>query len=189
MRSGVFGSIPQLAPALSFQRSSNNPIVLAFQSFSQLPIEVRKEILSNAYTRILLGMADPEECEYASKLLGLPTELERIRESQSAHWWESAQKKRRDYQSERLLLPQVIPGEVQNRENGCGYLAQAGRITPIEVAYRAPKRRVPGVIPYVWPTYERPPKRAPKPVPEKKRQPGTGARSYVPVAQLKQALE
>lgn len=144
---GVFGKIPQLEPALSFQRSSGTPIVLAFQSFSQLRDnygpEKAKSIVSNPYTKLILRMSAPEEAEYASKLLGLPSELERVRESRSAHWWT---RHNHNYSTERPMISAVTGGEIQDLDDGRGYLGQNGCVTPVHLRYRAAQELQPRFV-------------------------------------------
>jgi hypothetical protein len=178
---GVYGEIPELEPALSFQRSSGNPIALAFQSFSQLRAtygnDKAESITSNPYSKIILGMSSPREVQYASELIGMPSEIERVNESISAHWWQSANKRRHDYSSQRVMVPMVIPGEIQSSENGRGYLAQAGRITPLQIEFRAHKENQPKFLEREWPVYV-PPEKKPKEEKEKAPRKARGAREY-----------
>ena len=82
---GVFDKIPRLPPAFSIQRSSGNPVVVAFQGFGQLRqnygVEQAEEITSGPFTRLILRLSSPKEAKYGSELLGMPAEVERLRES------------------------------------------------------------------------------------------------------------
>src|SRR5436305_1623760 len=64
---GVYGEIPTYEKALSIQRSSGNPIISAFQGFSQLRknygAERAKTITSNPFVKIVLAIDEPDEAK------------------------------------------------------------------------------------------------------------------------------
>jgi hypothetical protein len=159
---GVWGEIPRYEQSLSIQRSSGNPIVSAFQGFSQLRenygIEKAESITSNPYTTIVLRMKSPKEAEYAADLLAKPAELERVKESIDANQLKDYSKKHHSYSSERPMVSPVTAGQVQALPDGHGFLGQAGSITPLHIAYRPAKRNQPDLVPRVWPAWVPPEK-------------------------------
>jgi hypothetical protein len=159
---GVFPQIPRLEPALNIQRSSGNPIVLAFQNLSQLAQvygrDRKDSILSSPYTVLGLRMRGKNAVEL-SELIAQAAEVERVKESKSAKWWDS--KAHHSYSSERAMVSPVTAGQITDLEDGAGYLAQAGKITPVQLPYRAAKKNQPDFIPRVWPQWTAPEKPAP----------------------------
>lgn len=154
---GIFKS-EEVEPALSVQRDSGVPIILAFQGFSQLEEhygQARKwSILSNPETLLILRMRG-RDGEDAQNLISAGSEVERIRESRSAHWWT---RHRHDYSTERPTIKPVPAGVIQHLQPGCGFLAQPGRITPVQLKYRAAKIHQPGFVPREWQSYVAPPR-------------------------------
>ena len=73
--------LPQLQPALTKQRKSDNPIVLGFQGMSQLDNLYGKKaetIVSQSFTNIVLRTREPRAAKHQSELLG-KAQLERVR--------------------------------------------------------------------------------------------------------------
>jgi hypothetical protein len=160
---GVFPQIPRLEPALNIQRSSGNPIILAFQNLSQLAEtygrDKKDSILSSPYTVLGLRMRGKNSVEL-SELIAQSAEVERIKETKSAKWWDS--RGNHSYSSERAMVSPVTAGQITELEDGAGFLAQAGRITPVQLPYRAPKENEPKFIPRLWPPWVAPEKPAPQ---------------------------
>lgn len=165
---GVFPQIPRLEPALNIQRSSGNPIVLAFQNFSQLAQTYGRDrkdsILSSPYTVLGLRMKAKNATDL-SELIAAAAEVERTKESKSAKWWD--QKGHHSYSSERTMVAPVTAGQIGELADGAGFLAQAGKITPVQLPYRAAKENQPKLIPRIWPVWVPPVKPEPKPKEEK----------------------
>jgi Type IV secretion-system coupling protein DNA-binding domain len=149
---GVFGEIPKYADAMSINRSAGNPIISAFQSFGQLRQHYGRErtdiICTGPYTVIILALASPADANYASDLLGLPSELERIRESRDANMMR--QHPSHSYSTERTMVSAVTGGEIQSLEDGHGYVGQRGKVTKFYVEYRPAKKNQPDLIPREW---------------------------------------
>ena len=78
-------------------------------------------------------------------------QVERVRESRSAHWWSLADKHHHNYSTERPIVSPVTGGTIQTLENGRGFLSQAGKITPIHIQYRGPKGRQLDFVEREWP--------------------------------------
>jgi type IV secretory pathway TraG/TraD family ATPase VirD4 len=154
---GVFPKIPGLEPALNIQRSSDNPIVLAFQNFSQLSDtygrDKKRSMLSSPYTKLILRM-DGEDAEEAAKLIAMPAEVERTRETKSAQWWKKDA--HHNYSQDRAMVSPVTAGEVQCLPDGAGFLAQTGKITTVQLPYRGARGNEPELIERVWEPYEEP---------------------------------
>jgi hypothetical protein len=160
---GVYGEIPTYEKALTINRSAGNPIISAFQNFSQLRqhygVERTKTIVSNPATKITLAMDEPDEAEYTSKLLGLPSQLMRVKESRDANQLKDWSKQHHSYSSELPMESAVIGGEVQNLSDGIGYVKMRGiGITKIQVEWRPSKQIQPGFIQRVWPEWIAPEK-------------------------------
>jgi hypothetical protein len=166
---GVYGEIPTYEKALTINRSSGNPIISAFQNFSQLRLnygpERTKTIVSNPAIKVVLAMDEPEEAKYSADLLGLPSQLMRVKESRDANQFKDWEKQHHSYSSELPMESAVLGGEVQMKEDGHGYVKIRGiGITKIEVAWRPSKQGQPGFVPRVWPEWiapekpEKPPK-------------------------------
>lgn len=176
---GVYGEIPTYEKALTINRSAGNPIISAFQNFSQLRqhygVERTKTIVSNPATKITLAMDEPDEAKYTSELLGLPSQLIRVKESRDANQLKSWDKQHHSYSSELPMESAVIGGEVQNLSDGVGYIKMRGiGITKIQVEWRPSKKIQPGFIPRVWPEWiapEKPEKKAEEPVKNPPRRP------------------
>jgi hypothetical protein len=167
---GVYGEIPSYEKALSIQRSSGNPIISAFQSFSQLRQNYgpdrAKTIASNPYTKIMMAMDCPDEARYTADLLGLPSELERVKESVDANMFKDSGKKHHSYSTDRPMVNAVLGGEMQNLADGHGYMKMRGvGITHFYVNWRPAKKNQPDFIPRVWPQWIMPEKPAKKPAP------------------------
>src|SRR5439155_20310404 len=134
---GVYGEIPTYEKALSIQRSSGNPIISAFQGFSQLRknygAERAKTITSNPFVKIVLAIDEPDEAKYAADLLGLPSQLERLRESRDS------KHSNQSYSTERPMENAVTGGELQNLPDGYGYIKMRGvGMTKFYVDWKAP---------------------------------------------------
>jgi hypothetical protein len=158
---GIFKS-EELEPALSVQRDSGVSIILAFQNFSQIEKHygqaMKWSILSNPETLLILRMRGRDATD-AQDLISAGSDVERIRESRSAHWWT---KHRHDYSNERTTIKPVPAGVIQHWKPGCGVLVRPGAITPVQLKHRAAQMNQPGFVPRVWPTYI-----APTPEPKK----------------------
>ena len=150
---GIFKS-EELEPALSVQRDSGVPIILAFQSFSQIEEgygQAKKwSILSAPETLIILRMRGKDAVD-AQDLISAGVDVERIRESKSAHLLEHH--RHHNYSSERATIKPVPAGVIQNKKPGHGYLVQPERITPVRLRHRAAKINQPGFVPREWPAY------------------------------------
>lgn len=177
---GIFKS-EELEPALSVQRDSGVTIVLAFQNFSQLEenygIPKKWSILSNPETLLILRMRGRDATD-AQDLISAGADVERIRESKSAHLLHSND--HHNYSTERPTIKPVPAGVIQNLAPGHGFLVQPGRITEVRLKYRSAKVYQPGFIPRQWAAYV-----PPNPEPKAKREPKTAADRYPNQRKLK----
>jgi hypothetical protein len=180
---GVLGKVPGLEDALSVQRSSGNPIILGFQGFSQLAENYgengKRTIVTNPTTQLMGRMKDPEELKYASQVLGMPSELERLRETKSAHWWK--RDNHHSYSTERPMISAVSPGEIQKLKPGQMFLSIDGEITKVKTRFCPYVENQPKYVPREWPTWVPPAPKPPKPPKEeveKAPQKAKGAREY-----------
>lgn len=146
---GVFQRCPQLDKGAAMIRSAGAVVVLAYQSYSQLEEtygeKMADSISSNNYANIVFRNTSPRSAEYCSKLLGMPQEVMRVRESRSP-WSPLSRRAGRTYSTERPMIAPVTPGEIQSLEDGHGYLSASGRITKIHVDYLPPIIRAPRLI-------------------------------------------
>lgn len=151
---GIFRS-EELEPALSVQRDSGVPIVLAFQSFSQLEknhdVPTKWSILSAPETLVILKMRGKDAVD-AQDLISAGVDVERIRESKSAHPL-LERHQHHNYSTETATIKPVPAGVIQNKDPGHGYLVQPGRITPIRLIHRPTRMNQPGFVPREWPAY------------------------------------
>jgi hypothetical protein len=138
----------QLSTAMRLLRSAGCPILLGYQDFPTMADTFgqrqAESIVSNAYTQIVLGQNEPNTAEWSSKLLGLPTDIERKEEYRNSHWW---QKHQHNTRTEIVRESAVSGGEIQDLEDGCGFLKQAGNITQLKVKWRPSNPRIPRLIP------------------------------------------
>lgn len=148
---GQFQRCPQLERATSILRGSGNPIILAYQGFTQLEEhygeKAAESIMSAPYTNIVLRTSGKRSAEYSSALLGLPAEIERFRESDSRRLFDTILHERTTWMREKAMEAAVLPGEIQSLEDGRGYMAQAGKIVKINVAYLPVVQRNEPLIP------------------------------------------
>jgi hypothetical protein len=139
----LVGRIPQLGDAMRLMRSAGCPILLGYQDFPTMADvygeRQAKSIVSNAYTQIVLGQNEPDTAEWSSRLLGLPTDIKRKQEYKNFHWW---QKHQHQTKTEEVRQSAVSGGEIQSLEDGCGFLRQAGVITPLKVKWRPSTPRI-----------------------------------------------
>ena len=73
--------LPQLQTAITEDRKSNNPVVLAFQGRSRLENRYGHDaeaMLSQPLTKIFLRTGEPNAAEWISRTLG-ETKIERLR--------------------------------------------------------------------------------------------------------------
>lgn len=136
---GVFQRLPQLERAVAMQRGSGNPIVLIYQGIAQMRHhygeQMAESITTNPYTNIVLRTSAGAPSEHASKLLGMPAQVERIRESRPSGFM---QFNKGQYNSELVMDAPVIPGEIQDAEDFEGWISCAGKIVPIKIDYVPP---------------------------------------------------
>jgi hypothetical protein len=157
---GIFKS-EELEPALSIQRDSGVPIILAFQNFSQLEenygVARKWSILSNPETLVVLRMRGRDAVD-AQELISAGVEIERPRQSTSI---DSNMRESRTYSTDRPTIKLVPASDIQNFRPGEGRLVQPGKITRIQLRYRGAKMNQPGFVERQWSPYI-PPTPAPR---------------------------
>jgi hypothetical protein len=133
----LLGRIPQLGDAMRLMRSAGCPILLAAQDFPAIADvygeRQAESIVSNAYSQIVLGQNEPHTAEFSSKLLGLPSQIEREQ-------LKNGQKQDPAFRSA------VTGGDIMALEDGAGFLKQGGYMTPIQVKWRPSSPRIPKLI-------------------------------------------
>jgi hypothetical protein len=153
---GIFKS-KEIEPALSIQRDSGVPIILAFQNFSQLEENYgapkKRSILSNPGTKLILRV-DGKEAEEAQDLISMGVEIKRPRQSESI---DSNRRVSHTYSTDRPTIKPVLAGVIQHQKPGRGFLVQPGRITEVQLKYRGAQMNQPGFVPREWPAYAPPP--------------------------------
>jgi hypothetical protein len=151
---GVFPRCPQLGLSAAMIRSSGAVVILAYQSYSQLQDtygeKMADTISSNNWATIVLKNTSPASAEHCSKILGMPQEVERIRESKSP-WSLLSRRVGRTYSEERPMIYPVIAGEVQSQKDGRGWISAEGKIARIKVDYLEPVIRAPRLIERIVP--------------------------------------
>jgi type IV secretory pathway TraG/TraD family ATPase VirD4 len=151
---GVFQRCPQLALGAAMIRSSGAVVILAYQSYSQLQDtygeKMADTISSNNWATIVLKNTSPASAEHCSKILGMPQEVERIRESKSP-WSLLSRRVGRTYSEERPMIYPVTAGEVQSQKDGRGWISAEGKIARIKVKYLEPVIRAPRLIERIVP--------------------------------------
>lgn len=138
--------LPQLEPTISLQRSSGNPVVITFQEWGQIEEHWGKlapAITSGPYTQFVFATSEEQSATKAAGLLG-KQDVERIRESRSAHWWSRHQ---HTYSTERVTQYVASPGEIQSLKNCHFYMSQRGSIVKGVAKYRDPITRAERLIP------------------------------------------
>ncbi|PYQ88513.1 MAG: ArsR family transcriptional regulator, partial [Acidobacteria bacterium] len=111
--------LPQLHTAVTENRKSNNPVVLAFQGRSQLETRYGHDaeaMLSQPATKIFLRTSEPHAATWISDTIG-EVEIERMRESRS-----KGQYGQQSFGVERQVEPLVMPSEISGLPSLRGYL-------------------------------------------------------------------
>jgi type IV secretory pathway TraG/TraD family ATPase VirD4 len=124
--------LPQLHTAVTENRKSNNPVVLAFQGRSQLETRYGHEaeaMLSQPATKIFLRTSEPNAAKWISDAIG-KMEIERLRESRSSGQM-GGQRNTTSYNNERDVVPLVMDSEISGLENLHGYLKSGNLVVRI----------------------------------------------------------
>ncbi len=147
-------ALPQLHSALTKQRKSGNPIVIGFQSMSDVDALYPKQsetILSQSYSNFVLRVRDPRGAKHLSDLIG-KAQLERIRESIPAKlFMRSGQG---SYSTERVVDPVVMESQIQGLKNLNGYFVQEDKVVKIRFDYRPKRIIAPALLERTIPTAE-----------------------------------
>ncbi len=125
--------LPQLTPAITENRKSNNPIVLGFQGKAQVESlygHVAKAMLSQPATKILLKTSEPYASEWISKAIG-EIEVERFRESRTRGFPRGRESEQRDITRE----PLVMASEVDGLDPLHGYLKHGNLVVRMRFPY------------------------------------------------------
>jgi hypothetical protein len=166
---GQFQKCPQLVRAMSMIAGSGNPIILIYQGFSQLRgtygVEDAATIASAPYTNVVFRTTERESARYAAAILGMEAEVWRERNSVSGHLLQSRLTERVTESEEKALEWPVLPGEIQEQEDYCGWMSQAGKIVRIKTRGLPKVVRNVRLIPRTAPALELTP---PEPKPERK---------------------
>ncbi|MFZ0211144.1 MAG: type IV secretion system DNA-binding domain-containing protein [Candidatus Acidiferrales bacterium] len=121
--------LPQLHTAITENRKSNNPVVLAFQGRSQLETRYGHEaeaMLSQPATKIFLRTSECRAAEWISKTIG-EVEIERLRESRSSGQL-GRQRNTKSYNLERQVEPLVMASEISGLADLRGYLKKGNLV-------------------------------------------------------------
>ena len=146
-------ALPQLHSALTKQRKSGNPIVIGFQSMSDIDAIYPKQsetILSQSYSNFVLRVRDPRGAKHLSELIG-KAQLDRVRENVPANLMGS---KGGSYNTERVVDSVVMESQIQGLENLNGYFVQEDKVVKIRFQYRPRRVIAPDVIERTIPTAE-----------------------------------
>lgn len=106
------GKLPQLQTALTQSRKSYVPIVLGFQSSSQIEAiygPVWKGMLAQPATNVVLRTTEPESAKWQAALLG-DVVRERIRETRTKHGRKWSRSEAMTQETEPLVMPSQIGG-------------------------------------------------------------------------------
>jgi hypothetical protein len=149
---GIFTS-KELEPALSVQRDSGVPIIIGCQNFSQFEknysVPDKWSILSNPETLVVLRMRG-KDADDAQNLISAGSEMKRPRESMSV---DSRMRESHTYSVDRPTVKPVPAGVISNWKPGAGVSVRPGKITPIQLRYRAARMNQPGFVEREWKAY------------------------------------
>ncbi len=147
-------ALPQLHSALTKQRKSGNPIVIGFQSMSDVDAIYPKQsetILSQSYSNFVLRVRDPRGAKHLSELIG-KAQLDRVRENVPAQLLMGS--KQGSYNTERVVDSVVMESQIQGLKNLNGYFVQEDKVVRIRFKYRPKRVIAPAVIERTIPTAE-----------------------------------
>jgi hypothetical protein len=125
--------LPQLHTAVTENRKSNNPVVLAFQARSQ--VEKRygldsKPLLSSPATKFFLRNSEPESAHWVSQAIG-EVMVARLRESRSRSTARDEQGETISEQEEIRTEPLVMASEIAGLDDRHGYVKTRNLVVPI----------------------------------------------------------
>jgi type IV secretory pathway TraG/TraD family ATPase VirD4 len=135
--------LPQLHTAITENRKSHNPVVLGFQSRSQLETlygHAAETMLSQPATKIFLRTSEPDAAKWVSDAIG-DIEIERLAESRS-----KGQGRQQSYGLERQIEPLVMDSEITGLPDLHGYLKLGNLVVRLRIPYRAHVERQKGVL-------------------------------------------
>jgi Type IV secretion-system coupling protein DNA-binding domain len=139
--------LPQLHTAITENRKSNNPVVLAFQGRSQLEAIYghRAEVmLSQPSTKIFLRNSEPRAARWISEVIG-EIEVERKRESRSTGEFPQ-QRGSRTHVLDRQIEPLVMASEIAGLGRLRGYLKLDNLVVRMAFPYIKPLKLCKGFI-------------------------------------------
>jgi hypothetical protein len=128
--------LPQLHTAITENRKSGNPVVLAFQGRSQLQTiygHLAEAMFSQPATKIFLKTSEPDAAQWISGFIG-NVEIERLRESRSTGQMPQ-QRETRSYQMEQEVRPLAMKEEIAGLDKGHGFLKCGNLVVRISFPY------------------------------------------------------
>jgi hypothetical protein len=141
---GEFQRSPQLEKQCATGRKSGVVLIMAYQGYVQLKehygANMAESISLNPYTNLVFRTGS-ESAQHASALLGLDAEIERVRETRAKFSF-----LRGNLIEEYARRAPVSAGEIQDLEDGFGYVAQAGKITKVYIPWRPVKEVQPSLL-------------------------------------------
>lgn len=142
--------LPQLVTALTENRKSGNPLVVAFQGKSQLETlygPIAETMLSVPATKLIFRTSEPNASKWASLVLG-NVEYEQVRESATSG---SSQGTSRNEQTEFVTRPLVMPENIAGLPSFHGYVKLHNLVTELHTCYIDIPSRTEGFIPRIIP--------------------------------------
>jgi type IV secretory pathway TraG/TraD family ATPase VirD4 len=140
-------ALPQLHSALTQLREFDTPVVLGFQNMSQVEHlygdKMAETILAQADTNIVLRTGHPGSAKHLSDLIG-EQELERVRENRPAPVF--MRMSGRSLYSERVMVPVVLPSEIQGLDDLTGYLVTRSMVVPLSFNVIPKVKKCDGII-------------------------------------------
>jgi type IV secretory pathway TraG/TraD family ATPase VirD4 len=139
--------LPQLEPALTENRKSNNPVVIGLQGKAQLETiygHIAETMLSMLSTKIFLRTSEPRAADWISRAIG-EVEIEQLRETRSQSSG-PRQQESKSYQLERRIEPLVMASEMAGLPDRHGYLKAGNLVARLHFPYTVIPQREPKFI-------------------------------------------
>jgi type IV secretory pathway TraG/TraD family ATPase VirD4 len=135
--------LPQLHTAITENRKSHNPVVLGFQSRSQLQVLYGRQaetMLSQPATKFFFRVSEADAAEWVSRTIG-NIETERLAESRS-----SGGAREKSWGLERRIEPLVMDSEISGLPDLHGYMKHGNLVVRVRVPYSKPVHIAPEFV-------------------------------------------
>jgi len=133
--------LPQLHTAITESRKSQNPMILGFQSRSQMEARYGADaeaLLSQPATKIFLRTTEPRAAKWVSEAIG-EVEIERLRETHYEGRWPG-----KNFALDRQTEPLVMPSEISGLDDLRGFLKHGNYVARFSFPFCALEERQPG---------------------------------------------